>query len=62
MKKQSTSLFGDINREELKNLTNVVKETLGFGVSQSTKRIFSAAELWDIQRRKRSFTARRFSF
>ncbi len=62
MKKQSTSLFGDINREELKNLTNVVKETLGLGLTQSNKRMFSAAELWDIQRRKRTFTTRRFSF
>ncbi|MDO9374203.1 MAG: hypothetical protein V4725_00510 [Bacteroidota bacterium] len=61
MKKQSNTLFSDINKEQLANLTTVVKETINLGI-QSARRNFSAAELWDIQRRKRTFTTRRLSF
>ena len=61
MKKPSTTLFSDINKEQLANLTTVVKETISMGI-QTARRNFSAAELWDIQRRKRVFPTRRLSF
>ena len=61
MKKQSTTLFTDINKEQLTNLTTIVKETVSLGI-QAARRKFSAAELWDIQRRKRVFPTRRLSF
>ena len=61
MKKQSNTLFSDINKEQLSNLTNVVRETISVGI-ETAKRTFSAAELWDIQRRKRVFPTRRLSF
>ena len=60
MKKQSNTLFSDINKEQLSNLTTVVRETISVGI-ETAKRTFSAAELWDIQRRRRIFTTRRLS-
>ncbi|HNU87456.1 MAG TPA: hypothetical protein PKJ94_04175 [Ferruginibacter sp.] len=54
MKKQSTTQFTAISAEHTKELTTVVKETLATGLIQN--RIFSAADLWDIQRRGRGRT------
>ena len=62
MKKQSTSLFTQMSIAQLENLTTVVKETLAVGFNQPKSKIFTAADLWSIQRQGKSRTQRRFSF
>ncbi len=57
MKKQSNNQFSAISAEHSKELTNVVKETLAVGFTQP--KIFSAADLWNIQRRSRTMVSRR---
>ena len=59
MKMQSTNLFNQISKESVKNLTAEVKETLAFGYNCSQNKIFSSAELWNIQRQRRSIGPRR---
>lgn len=62
MKKQSTNLFTQISIEQLDILTTVVKETLATGYSVPKTKIFTTADLWNIQRQAKSRTQRRFSF
>ena len=62
MKKQSNNLFATISTEMVKNLTTVVKETLATGFSQPKPKIFTAADLWSIQRQGKNRIQRRFSF
>ena len=53
MKKNSNLRINLLNQEELNQLTTVVKETI------AKPRVFSAAELWSIQRRSRTMVSRR---
>ena len=63
MKTQTTNLFGQLSNEIVKDLTKEVKETLAFGYNNSQSKTFSAAELWNIQRQRRSLGSRRgFAF
>jgi hypothetical protein len=62
MKKQSTTSFIKMSTEHLGNLTNIVNETLATGFNQPKSKIFTAADLWNIQRQGKSRTQRRFSF
>lgn len=57
MKKQTTTLFTQMSKEETENLTKEVKETLAFGHSQS--RVFSSMDLWNIHRQRRTLAGRR---
>jgi len=57
MNTQNKDLFKAISTTETKALTSVVKETLAFGINQ--EKHFTAADLWNIQRRKRSVVSRR---
>ena len=59
MKTQSTNLFNQISHSEVKDLTTMVKETLDFGCCNKQHKTFSAADLWNIQRQRRSFNVRR---
>lgn len=59
MKTQTTNLLGQLNPTAVKELTTVVKETLDYGHSNHQKSTFSAADLWNIQRNRRSFSVRR---
>jgi hypothetical protein len=61
MKKQSNTLFAYLSNEQVNNLTSIVKETLAKGVSPIPGKTFSAADLWNIQRRKKSLMQRRYS-
>lgn len=54
MKKESNTLFATISKVSLENLTIVVKETLAIGFKQPTAKIFTAADLWNIQRQGKS--------
>lgn len=56
MKLQSNNLLENLTRTELKILTTEVKETVVANFKKERKRIFSAAQLWDIQRRKKNLS------
>jgi hypothetical protein len=56
MKLQSNKLLENLTRTELKNLTTEVKETVFINLKKERKRIFSAAQLWDIQRRRKNLS------
>ena len=62
MKKQLTTLFTGLSAEQVNSLTTVVAETLATGLEAPKPKIFTAADLWNIQRQKRAFISRRFSF
>ncbi|MBL7703734.1 MAG: hypothetical protein JNM14_15900 [Ferruginibacter sp.] len=57
MKKQTTNQFKPLSKEETKKLTTVVDETIAAGLGKA--KTFSAADLWNIQRRSRTITNRR---
>ena len=59
MKTQSTNLLNQMSNLEVKDLTTVVKETLDLGYCNKQYKTFSAADLWNIQRQRRSFNLRR---
>ena len=59
MNTQHTNLLSAISTAETKNLTTVVAEKLAFDLNNHKP--FTAAEMWNIQRRKRSFILRRFN-
>jgi hypothetical protein len=61
MKLQSNTLLENLTGKELKILTTEVKETIAI-FKKDRKRIFSAAELWNIQRRKKNVFLRRSFF
>lgn len=58
MKQQSNALFTQLNKQEVANLTTVVKETLAIGIA-ATHKTFSAVDLWNIHRQRRSLVGRR---
>jgi len=62
MKLYSNNLLENLTKDELKNLTLEVKETMAKEFKKEKKRIFSVAQYWDIQRRKRNFNSKRFAF
>ncbi|HZW65131.1 MAG: hypothetical protein ACTHM7_16565 [Ginsengibacter sp.] len=62
MKLYSNNLLENLTKDELKNLTLEVKETMAKEFKNEKKRIFSVAQYWDIQRRKRNFNSKRFAF
>ncbi len=61
MKRQSNTLFANLTTDQVNSLTTIVAETVATGDVQIQKRTFTPAELWNIQRQKRSLTNRRFS-
>ena len=65
MKFQSNNpknLLESLTNNEIKNLTIEVRETIAQGFKKEKKRIFSAADLWNIQRQKRNVLGRRLHF
>lgn len=60
MKKQSYMLFATLSTEDMANLTNEVKETIAFGLAEPARKIFTIAELWNIQRNIKSKLQRRY--
>ena len=54
MKLQSNNLLENLTRNELKVLTSEVKETVAQDFKKEKKKIFSAAQMWDIQRRRKN--------
>lgn len=62
MKTQSNNLLESLNNNEIKILTSEVKETVCKNVIKDRKRTFSAAEYWDIQRRRRNLLVKRMAY
>jgi len=56
------NLLSSLTSNEIKNLTLEVKETIAPEFKEERKRIFSSADLWNIQRRKKNISGRRFYF
>ena len=60
---QSANLFNQINKTQAENLAMEVKETLAMGYNHNQSKTFSAAELWNIHRQRKSLNQRRrFAF
>ncbi|HSV10378.1 MAG TPA: hypothetical protein VLI68_06390 [Hanamia sp.] len=62
MKLQSNKLLENLTRTELKNLTTEVKETVCTNFKNERKKIFSAAQLWDMQRRRKNLYSQKYFF
>ena len=62
MKLQSNNLLENLTKQELKFLTAEVKETVAKNFKKERKRVFSAADLWSIQRRRKNLYIKRFAF
>ena len=60
MKKQSFNSFMPVSKTEMSTLTQEVKETLVTNFETTQEKIFSAADLWNIQRNKKTNNRRRF--
>ena len=59
MKIQLNNLFSPISKTQLETLVTEVKETLAIGYKHTKHKTFSAAELWNIQRQRKSINYRR---
>jgi len=57
MKTLHNNLFPTISKAETKTLTSIVKETIAFDAAQH--KTFTAANLWNIQRRGTTMAQRR---
>ena len=62
MKKQSTARFIQMAPAQLDNLTTIVPETLATAFQLPKAKLFTAADLWSIQRQAKSRVQRRSSF
>ena len=62
MKLQSNNLLENLTRQELKFLTTEVKETVNKNFKKERKRVFSAADFWNIQRQRKNLYTKRFAF
>ncbi len=60
MKKQSLGLFIPVSKTEIKVLTTEVKETLAKDFDRNRQKVFSSADLWNIQRNIKRNPGRRF--
>lgn len=59
MKLQPNNLLETLTEKEIKFLTTEVKERICTDFIKERKRNFTAADLWDIQRRKRNFFSKK---
>ncbi len=59
MKKQNQGYLTQVTKMELLKLTTVTEETIATEIKQEEKKVFSSADLWNIQRNRRSFVQRR---
>ncbi len=61
MKKQHNNYLTSLPVTEVAKLINIVKETIATECRPQQKKVFNAADLWNIQKQRRSFVQRRFS-
>ena len=62
MRKQLNGLLSELRTEQLEILTTIVKETLAVDCRMPKVNVFTAAQLWNIQRQGKSRIQRRLSF
>lgn len=60
MKIQQQNLLAPLSEETMKELTTEVKEVLATGFVKNNPRLFSSAELWNIQRQRKMRVQRRY--
>lgn len=60
MEKRTEELFTGMNKYTL-DLTAIVDETIAYCYKANNHRVFTSAELWNIQRQQKSRLQRRFS-
>lgn len=60
MKKSVNSMFASLSNSSIDHLTYDVKETFAFDLPFQIRHQFTAADLWNLQRRTKSRTQRRF--
>jgi hypothetical protein len=60
MKKEPQAPFAPVTKTEMSLLTAEVKETLAKDFNLNEQKIFSSADLWNIQRTKKRNPGRRF--
>ncbi|MEO8769032.1 MAG: hypothetical protein ABI402_03075 [Ferruginibacter sp.] len=58
MKMLSQILFSKMSKAVVTDLTTTVEETLSKEFDNGQRKVFSAADLWNIQRRRRSTVIR----
>ena len=61
MKTESNNLLETLNSNDIKTLTAEVKETVCKNFKKAGRK-FSAAEYWDIQRRRRNLLVKRMAY
>ena len=59
MKRNTNILFDELSVQQVNNLTSIVNESLAIGFNGINTRVFSSAELWNIQRMKKAVGWRR---
>lgn len=59
MKKRLNNIFSSLSEAEREMLTMEIEETLATGFNPPPQKTFTAAELWNIQRRKKNVIQRR---
>lgn len=59
MKKQLNLPYSQMTKAEFEDLTFIVAETIAGGFHSSETRVFTTAELWNIQRRGKTRIQRR---
>ncbi len=62
MKQQSGQAFFSLSAAAMPNTNFELSETQNGEFNRSQQKIFSSADLWNIQRQRRSMVQRRFSF
>ncbi len=60
MKKQSNTFLTQLGTEQITSLTAMVNETLASEYKVAATKIFTAADLWNIQKQKKAFATRRY--
>jgi len=60
MKTQTNRLFNALSQAQIISLTTEVKETLAMDASLPCSKKITAADVWNIQRNKRTRVQRRF--
>ncbi len=58
MKATSNNLFTQLSKNAMENLTTTVNETLAKEVVNLQQKTFSSADLWNIQRQRRTIVIR----
>ena len=60
MKTQNTNFFQALGKNQLENLVTEVKETVAVNVAQvNQKNAFGVVDLWNLERSRKTRTARR---